>query len=142
MPRARPSKRASSPAAASRCFARARALADVKLEDHDEQVGVDDRPPRARSALCASIVAERGPGRRHRCRQGAREQDDYFGYNAQTEVYEDLVKAGVIDPAKVTRTALQNAASISGLMLTTEATVSELPEKKDAAPMPQGHDDY
>src|ERR1700744_3602306 len=56
-----------------------------------------------------------------------------FGYNAGTGVYEDLVKAGVIDPTKVTRTALQNAASIAGLMLTTEAMIAEIPEKKEAA---------
>src|SRR6201991_315974 len=56
-----------------------------------------------------------------------------FGYNAGTGKYEDLVAAGVIDPTKVTRTALQNAASISGLMLTTEAMISEIPEKKEAA---------
>ena len=68
-----------------------------------------------------------------------RENDDYnFGYNAQTEVYEDLVAAGVIDPAKVTRSALQNAASIAGLMLTTEAMVCEIPEKK-SAPAGGGH---
>jgi chaperonin GroEL len=60
-----------------------------------------------------------------------------FGYNAGTDKYEDLVKAGVIDPTKVTRTALQNAASISGLMLTTEAMISEIPEKKEAG---GGHD--
>ena len=56
----------------------------------------------------------------------------HFGYNAQTDVYEDLVKSGVIDPAKVTRSALQNAASIAGLMLTTEAMVCDIPEKKQA----------
>jgi len=61
-------------------------------------------------------------------------KDAHFGYNAQTGVFEDLVKAGVIDPTKVTRTALQNAASIAGLMLTTEAMVSEIPEPKAAAP--------
>src|ERR1019366_8398157 len=55
-----------------------------------------------------------------------------YGYNAGTDVYEDLVKAGVVDPTKVTRTALQNAASIAGLMLTTEAMISEIPEKKEA----------
>ena len=60
-------------------------------------------------------------------------KDTNFGYNAGTGVYEDLVKAGVIDPTKVTRTALQNAASIAGLMLTTEAMVAEIPEKKEAA---------
>jgi chaperonin GroEL len=62
----------------------------------------------------------------------------HYGYNAQTDVYEDLVASGVIDPAKVTRSALQNAASIAGLMLTTEAMVCEIPEKKPA-PMPGGH---
>src|ERR1700712_1949398 len=59
-------------------------------------------------------------------------KDTNFGYNAATGVYEDLVKAGVIDPPKVTRTALQNAASIAGLMLTTEAMVAEIPEKKES----------
>jgi chaperonin GroEL len=63
-------------------------------------------------------------------------KDSNFGYNAGTGVYEDLVKAGVIDPTKVTRTALQNAASISGLLLTTEAIIAEIPEKKEA---PGGH---
>ena len=57
-----------------------------------------------------------------------------FGFNAETETFEDLFKAGVIDPVKVARTALQNASSIAGLMLTTEATVAELPEKKAAPP--------
>jgi chaperonin GroEL len=60
-------------------------------------------------------------------------KDPNFGYNAATGAYEDLVKAGVIDPTKVTRTALQNAASIAGLMLTTEAMISEIPEKKESA---------
>jgi chaperonin GroEL len=60
-------------------------------------------------------------------------KDANYGYNAGTNVYEDLVKAGVIDPTKVTRTALQNAASISGLLLTTEAIIAEIPEKKEAA---------
>jgi chaperonin GroEL len=57
----------------------------------------------------------------------------HFGYNASTNKYEDLVEAGVIDPTKVTRTALQNAASIAGLMLTTEAMVSEIPEPRQPA---------
>ena len=71
-----------------------------------------------------------------------RENDnDHFGYNAQTDKYEDLVESGVIDPAKVTRSALQNAASIAGLMLTTEAMVADIPEKKPAAPAGgPGHD--
>ena len=61
-------------------------------------------------------------------------KDKHYGYNAATGQFEDLVKAGVIDPTKVTRTALQNAASIAGLLLTTEALVVELPEPKSAAP--------
>ncbi len=61
-----------------------------------------------------------------------------FGYNAQTGKFEDLVKAGVIDPTKVTRTALQNAGSIAALMLTTEALVSEIPEDKKEPAMPHG----
>lgn len=60
-------------------------------------------------------------------------QEQNFGYNAETGVYEDLVKAGVIDPTKVTRTALENAASIAGLLLTTEAMVVEIPERNVAA---------
>jgi len=61
-----------------------------------------------------------------------------FGYNARTNKYEDLVKAGVIDPTKVTRTALENAASIASLLLTTEAVITDTPEKKDAPAMPGG----
>ncbi len=61
-----------------------------------------------------------------------------FGYNAQTDKFEDLVKSGVIDPTKVTRTALQNAGSIAALMLTTEALVAELPEDKKEPAMPHG----
>jgi chaperonin GroEL len=64
--------------------------------------------------------------------------DSNFGFNAATAQYEDLVKAGVIDPTKVTRSALQNASSIAALMLTTEAMIAEIPEKK-AAPAPGGH---
>jgi chaperonin GroEL len=68
-----------------------------------------------------------------------REMKQDEGFNAATEVYEDLVKAGVIDPAKVVRNALQNASSIASLLLTTEALVSEIPEeKKDAPAMPHG----
>ena len=60
------------------------------------------------------------------------------GYNAATDSYENLIEAGVIDPTKVVRFAIQNAASIAGLLLTTEAVVAEIPEKKAAAPMPPG----
>jgi chaperonin GroEL len=66
-------------------------------------------------------------------------KDPSFGYNAQTDQFEDLVKAGVIDPTKVTRTALQNAGSIAALMLTTEALISEIPDDKKEPAMPGGH---
>jgi chaperonin GroEL len=65
-------------------------------------------------------------------------KDEGIGFNAQTEVYENLAKAGVIDPTKVVRTALQDAASVAGLLITTEAAVSELPEDKPAMAMGGG----
>ena len=60
------------------------------------------------------------------------------GYNAETGQFEDLIAAGIIDPKKVTRTALQNAASVSALLLTTEALVTEIPEEEKMPPMPPG----
>jgi chaperonin GroEL len=66
------------------------------------------------------------------------EGKDDFGFNAATEKYENLISAGVIDPAKVVRSALQNAASVAGLMLTTEAMIAEKPEKKKEPAMPPG----
>jgi chaperonin GroEL len=75
--------------------------------------------------------------------QKVKEGAGAFGYNVATDTYEDLMAAGVVDPTKVTRSALQNAASIAALMLTTEALISELPEKKDkaAAAPPGGYED-
>jgi chaperonin GroEL len=103
----------------------------------DEQIGVNI-VKRACEEPLRQIVANSGT-------EGAivvgkvRESDNpNFGYNAATDTYEDLVAAGVIDPTKVTRTALQNAASIASLMLTTEAMIADIPEKKSAAPMPHG----
>jgi len=66
------------------------------------------------------------------------ELETEHGFNAQTEQYENLVESGVIDPTKVVRCAIQNSSSISALMLTTEALIAELPEKKDKSPMPHG----
>ncbi len=110
-------------------------LGGVKVAGHDEQMGVDlvrraiEEPTRqiaANAGQEGSIVVER-----------IREKDDLnFGYNAQTDKFEDLVKAGVIDPTKVTRTALQNAASIASLLLTTEAVVVEKKEEKEQLPTP------
>ena len=116
-----------------------RVLDDFKLEDEDEQIGVTivrralEEPLR----LIAQNAGHEGSIVVEKVRA---EKNENFGFNAATEQYEDLVKAGVIDPTKVTRTALQNAASIASLLLTTEAVVAELPEKKkEKAPgMPEG----
>jgi chaperonin GroEL len=65
-------------------------------------------------------------------------QSQTFGFDAQTEQYVDMLNAGIVDPAKVVRVALQDAASIAGLMITTEAMVAETPKKKEAPAMPGG----
>ena len=112
-------------------------LADFKVEDDDEQVGVDI----LRRALEAPIrqIVENAGAEGSIVVAKVRDGEGAFGYNAQTEVYEDLVKAGVIDPTKVVRSALQNAASIAGLLLTTEAVVVEKPQEEAASPgMPGG----
>jgi chaperonin GroEL len=103
----------------------------------DEQIGVDivkraiEEPLRAlavNAGVEGSIVV-----------QEVKKRKGNEGYNVATGEYEDLVKAGVVDPKKVTRTALQNASSIAGLLLTTECLITELPEKEKAAPMGGGH---
>ena len=104
--------------------------------DSDEQIGVAI-VKRALEEPLRQIVQNAGKEGAVVVERVRSDKNDNFGFNAQTEAFEDLVKAGVIDPAKVTRTALQNAASIAGLMLTTEAMVSEIPEE-DKAPMPGG----
>lgn len=111
----------------------------LKAENDDVRVGFDivrralESPLRAiadNAGVEGSIVVQK-----------VLEGKGAFGYNARTEVYEDLIKAGVIDPTKVTRTALENAASVAGLMLTTEAVVVEKPSKdgdNDGGGMPGG----
>ena len=106
--------------------------------DSDEQIGVNI-VRRALEEPLRQIVQNAGKEGAVVVERVRSEKNDSFGFNAQTETYEDLVKAGVIDPAKVTRTALQNAASIAGLMLTTEAMVSEIPDDDKGSPaMPGG----
>ncbi|HML17776.1 MAG TPA: chaperonin GroEL [Bryobacteraceae bacterium] len=111
------------------------ALESVKA-DHDEKIGVDiirracEEPVRqivGNAGFEGAIVIERIRAN----------QEANFGFNAASAQYEDLVKSGVIDPTKVTRSALQNASSIAALMLTTEAMIAEIPEKK-SPPMPGG----
>jgi chaperonin GroEL len=105
--------------------------------DSDEQIGVNI-VRRALDEPLRQIVQNAGKEGAVVVERVRAEKAENFGFNAQTETYEDLVKAGVIDPAKVTRTALQNAASIAGLMLTTEAMVAELPDDEKSTPMPGG----
>jgi chaperonin GroEL len=106
--------------------------------DQDEQIGVNI-VRRALEEPLRQIVQNAGKEGAVVVEKVRSSKDTSYGFNAATEVYEDLVKAGVIDPAKVTRTALQNAASIAGLMLTTEAMVSELPDDDKSSPaMPGG----
>jgi len=92
------------------------------VADSDEQFGIDI-VRRACEEPVRQIVANCGPEGAVVAETIKNQPVSNFGFNAATEVYEDLVKAGVIDPTKVTRTALQNAASIASLMLTTEAMI-------------------
>src|SRR6184192_1159665 len=112
-------------------------LEDLKVPNHDEQIGVDivkraiEEPTRALAETAGvegSIVV-----------QEIKKRKGNDGYNVSTGEYEDLVKAGVVDPKKVTRTALQNAASIAGLLLTTECLITEVPEKEKKSGPPGGH---
>jgi chaperonin GroEL len=106
--------------------------------DPDEQIGVTI-VRRALEEPLRQIVQNAGKEGAVVVERVRNEKNENIGFNAQTEQFEDLVKAGVVDPAKVTRTALQNAASIAGLMLTTEAMVSEIPEDDKGSPaMPGG----
>ena len=105
--------------------------------DADEQIGVNI-VRRALEEPLRQIVQNAGKEGAVVVERVRSERNENIGFNAATETFEDLVKAGVIDPAKVTRTALQNAASIAGLMLTTEAMVSELPEDEKSPAMPGG----
>ncbi|HZM15214.1 MAG TPA: chaperonin GroEL [Candidatus Krumholzibacteria bacterium] len=103
----------------------------------DEKFGVDI-VRRAIEEPCRQIAANAGAEGTVVCERVKQEKGN-MGYDAATQEYRDLVQAGVIDPKKVTRTALQNAASVAGLMLTTEALVAEIPEKRKRAPaMPGG----
>jgi chaperonin GroEL len=111
-------------------------LNKVKVENEDQKVGVDIIR-RALEEPLRQIVANAG-------KEGSvvvnavKEKKGKIGYNARTDVYEDLIKAGVIDPTKVARVALENAASIAGMLLTTECVLFEIPEETPAAPAVPG----
>jgi len=107
-------------------------LRSFKVEDADEQIGVRI-VERALEEPIRQISQNAGVEGSIVVAKVRENESNSFGYNARTDEYEDLVQAGVIDPTKVTRTALQNAASIAGLLLTTESVVVERPEPKGAA---------
>jgi chaperonin GroEL len=112
-----------------------KALANLKLEG-DEAIGAQivHRAVEAPLRQLADNAGQEGALIVQEVKKGKGNE----GYNVATGAYEDLVKAGVVDPTKVTRSALQNASSISGLLLTTEALVTEIPEKEKAPAMPGG----
>lgn len=116
-------------------------LDSLKPENEDQKIGIDivrralEEPARqivANAGLEASVIVNK-----------IKEGNGSFGFNSQTEQFEDLYESGVIDPTKVARVALENAASVAGLLLTTECTIVEKPEKKETPPMPRGgYDEY
>ncbi len=115
-------------------------LDSLKPENEDQKIGIDiirralEEPARqivANAGLEPSVIINK-----------IKEGSGSFGFNAQTEEFEDLYESGVIDPTKVARVALENAASVAGLLLTTECTIVEKPEKKETPPMPRGYDEY
>jgi chaperonin GroEL len=112
------------------------AIDALKLPDTDEQIGVDIIK-RAVEGPLRSLAANAGV-EGSLIVQEVKKRKGNDGYNVATGEYEDLVKAGVVDPKKVTRSALQNAASIAGLLLTTECLITEVPEKEKPA-APAGH---
>jgi len=116
-----------------RCIA---AIDALNLKDEDERIGVDIIKRAVESPL-RSLAANAGV-EGSLIVQEVKKRKGNEGYNVATGEYEDLVKAGVVDPKKVTRSALQNAASIAGLLLTTECLITELPEK-DKPAAPAGH---
>ncbi len=116
------------------------ALDSLKPENEDQKIGIEivrralEEPARqivANAGLEPSVIVNK-----------IKEGNGSFGFNAQTEQFEDLFESGVIDPTKVARVALENAASVAGLLLTTECTIVEKPEKKETPPMPRGYDEY
>ena len=114
-----------------------RALGKLKGENADQQVGIDI-VRRALQTPVRQIAENAGLDGAVVSGKLLEQKDSNYGFDAQSESYGDLVKAGIIDPAKVVRIALEDAASIAGLLVTTEAMVAEKPEKKDTPAMPPG----
>jgi len=120
------------------------ALDELELEDADEQIGIEIIK-RALEEPMRQIVRNAGHEEAIIVERVKNEENVNFGYDAKGEEYTDMFEAGWIDAVKVTRVALQNAASVAGLMVTTEALVAEIPEKEAPVPlggMPPGGDMY
>ncbi|MBO4700221.1 MAG: chaperonin GroEL [Alphaproteobacteria bacterium] len=114
------------------------ALAKAKGENTDQNVGIDI-VRRAIVAPCAQIAENAGTSGEIVVGKVSESKDYNFGYDAQTDEYVDMMKAGIIDPAKVVKTAIMAAASTAGVLLTTGAVMTEIPEEKSTAPqMPGG----
>jgi chaperonin GroEL len=114
------------------------ALKGIKSDNHDQQVGIDI-VKKAITAPARQIAENAGADGAIVVGKLLEQKNTNFGFNAQSGEYVEMIKDGVIDPTKVVRLALQDAASVAGLLITTEAMVAEKPEKKAAAPM-GGHD--
>ena len=123
-------------------FLRAQKVLDgFALENEDENIGVGI-VRRALEEPIRQIAQNAGHEGAVVVERVKSDKNPNFGFNAESEDYVDMLKSGVVDPTKVTRSALQNASSIAGLLLTTEAIVSEIPEREKAAPTPPGGMDY
>ncbi|MCG8691937.1 MAG: chaperonin GroEL, partial [Minwuiales bacterium] len=110
-----------------------RALKNLKAENEDQQMGIDI-VRRALQWPLRQIVENAGFDGAVVAGKLLEQKDTAYGFDAQNDTYTDLIKAGIVDPTKVVRTALQDGASIAGLLVTTEAMVADTPENKDAAP--------
>jgi chaperonin GroEL len=113
------------------------AVAKLKSENADEQAGINI-VLKALEAPIRQIVENSGGEGSIVVGKILENKSQTYGFNAQTELYVDMIEAGIVDPSKVVRTALQDAASVSGLLITTEAMVAELPKDKPAMPMGGG----
>ena len=118
-----------------------KALDAVKPENGDQKTGVDI-VRKAIQAPARQIVDNAGDDGAVVVGKLLKTSEYAYGYDAQTGRYEDLFKKGIIDPAKVVRTALQDAASVAGLLVSTEAMITELPKKETPPAMPPGGMDY
>jgi len=114
-------------------------IKDLKGDNHDQDVGIDIAR-RAMEEPLRQIVHNAG-GEASVVVNKVKEGKDSFGFNAATEEFGDMLEMGILDPTKVTRSALQNAASVAGLMITTEAMVAELPKEENAAAAAPGMGD-